>query len=545
MLQENKVTFAQKMALGAFLLLCGVAAAAVAGFLIGVPVGPYTFYIAAAALFIYCLWRDRTLGAALLLDIVLLVLWALLAWVIFDWSFDGMYYHKQAIITLKEGWVPLYTSSLNADVFAGYPDMALWLDNYPKGIWIFSAVIYSITNLLETAKAVNILFLIAVAGQGFHLCRRVLGFPGAKSAMGAALLVLNPVFVCQVFTSYNDLAVGACIIITALLGIEIYHEKITGTGWALLFCVAAFSCTVKFTAPVFVGLVLLAVGVCYGVKKRKTPKALIKPVVIVLLAFVFGVCALGCDPYLKHAAAGQHIIYPVMGEGAYDIMNTNPPKTFEEKNGLLRLFDSLFSKTNNDVTAAPQLKVPFSVYQDEWIHLSNADIRIGGFGVLFSGILVFGAAVLALLLAKKSKMLAGVKIILVLFLALTLFFPESWWARYASYTYYLPVLILLSAMGDTGKIPRWVWWPGWLLVVANSAVLLVAVVQNGFIQGGIVNDKLAEIKAENKPVIVRVNDFPSHVKLFSEYCIDFEVQHYELSDAQIFYRSTKYQFQEK
>lgn len=68
--------------------------------------------------------------------------------------------------------------------------------------------------------------------------------------------------------------------------------------------------------------------------------------------------------------------------------------------------------------------------------------------------------------------------------------------------------------------------------------------QNGFIQGDIVNEKLAEIKAENKPVIVRVNDFPSHVKLFSEYGIDFEVQHHELSNPQIFYRSTKYQFKD-
>lgn len=59
MLQENKVSFAQKMALGAFVLLSGVVAAAVVGFIIDVPVGPYTFYIAVTAILIYCLWRDR------------------------------------------------------------------------------------------------------------------------------------------------------------------------------------------------------------------------------------------------------------------------------------------------------------------------------------------------------------------------------------------------------------------------------------------------------------------------------------------------------
>ncbi len=541
------ITFAEKAAFAAISLLVTVAAFAMLCFAAGISVGFYTLVLPAVLLLgISCL-RGRGQFYAAVLVLAILALWTIVCGLIFDWSYDGMYYHKQAIITLKEGWNPLRQSSIEADVFASYPNMSLWLDNYPKGIWIFSAAIYAITNHLETAKAVNILFLLPTFCIAYDVMRGVYGQSRGRSAALALLFVLNPVFICQVFTSYNDLAVGCCIIMTVLLCMKIYTERANAYTYILLFGIAAFSCTVKFTAPVFVGIILLVTGICYACKVKMGWIKLKRPVLIVLTGFLTGILLIGFDPYVKHLAEGKHIVYPVMGEGAYDIMNTNPPATLEEHGQLGKLFISLFSQTNNDIAQVPRLKIPFSIHSAELDHLSNADIRIGGFGVLFSGILILSLLLFLAAVCSRIKLLAVIGIFLCTFTLLTLFFPESWWARYTSYTYYIPVFILLYSMNSSGERLSWLKWFQRLiyaLFLVNSAILIWAVLNTGIQTTAELNQKLAEVKATDKKVFVRVNDFPTHVKLFSEYGIDFEVVHHALNHPQIFYRNTKIEYVE-
>lgn len=531
----------ERIALSSISILFLTVFVAMAGFFFGLSIGIFIPITVLVLIVAYALLFDRRFLYTGLLCLGLLALWAVICYFLFDWSFDGMYYHKQAIITLKEGWNPLRESSLSADVFASYPDMALWLDNYPKGIWIVSAVIYGVTNLLETAKAVNILFLIPVFSLSFDVLRHVYQYSKTKSVVFSVLFVLNPVFICQVFTSYNDLAVGALVIMAALIGIKIYNNCANRYTYAILFGICTISCTVKFTAPVLVGIVLLATGVCYAIREKWDRKKLIKPIMIVLLGFFAGVAVLGFDPYVKHIMEGKHILHPVMGSEKYDIMNTNPPAGMEDKNAVEKVFYSLFSKTGNSIDQEPVLKVPFRIYKDEWIHLSNADIRIGGFGVLFGGILILSILLLLLNILNKQKWKPGVLIFLVLFSVLTLFFPESWWARYTSYTYYIPVLILLYGSG------RWDWLRNTIavLLIANSMLFATAVVTNGLEITKLLHTRLEEVRSHNQKVIVRVNDFPSHVKLFSESGIDYEVSHVSLKEPHIFYRSTKYLYEDE
>ena len=530
----------ERTALSCFLLLTGVIAFAMLGFLIGSHIRILTFLIPCAIIAAYGLLRDRKLFFCFLGTLVLLALWSALCSQIYDWSYDGMSYHKQAAITLKEGWNPLRSSSADKDIFATYPTMALWLDNYPKGLWTFSAVLYRITNLIETTKAVNILFLAALFGVAADVLGTVFKMNGTRRLMLALLFVLNPVFLCQLFTSYVDLAVGSMIIMAVLLCFKIYHECANKYTYALLFCLAAVSCTVKFTAPVLVGLVLLTFGAAYAVKTRWNWKKLARPVAVTLLAFTVGVVALGYDPYIKHVTQGVHIIHPVMGKDKYDIMNTNPPEGFDSKNGIQKLGISLFSQTDNTLHASPRLKFPFMIYQEELEHLSNADIRLGGFGVWFSGALLVSLLLLAAALLKKTKCDPCIYIALGFFTLLALFFPESWWARYASYTYYIPVLILLYGMNAPKT--KALCGASYGLLAANSLIALAVVLSAGIQTTKMLDKKLADIKAQHQKVLLRVNDFPSHVKWFSEHGIDFVVTHTAIDQPTIFYRNTKYKF---
>lgn len=537
-----KASVWEKTALAPILLLLSVLSFGLLGLALGIGLGVYTFILGVFSCATVLFFYDKQLLKLFAFSIILLMLWAFVCSLIFDWSYDAMYFHKQAIIALKEGWNPFYQSSLDATVFASYPDMDLWLDNYPKGSWIFSAVIYSMTNCLESSKAVNILFLIPVYAMGVDILCCVYQAGKKKSMILSALLVLNPVFICQLFTSYNDLPVGTFMILTALLCIKIVNEKANNYTYLLLFGSIAFSCTVKFTAPVLCAAVLLPFGVYYLWKTRKNKQKFIQPIAVVFAGFIIGGFVLGFNPYVKHMIEGKHVIYPVMGQGSYDIMNTNPPTGFEGKSTPEKLLISLFSRTDNSIENRPVLKVPFSIHSSEWIHLSNADIRIGGFGVLFSGILLLSLLLLVLALIHKRKILTETVIILSVLTVLALFFPESWWARYSCFTYYIPVFCCIYAADVSQKFTQFVQRIACVLFFVNALFFLICVLKTGITMTSTINQKLSEIKAADKKVIIRVNDFPSHVKLFEEYGIDYEVSHTALDKPTIFYRNTKYQF---
>lgn len=535
----------EKAAAAPLLLLFSVLSFGLLGLALGIGLGVYSFLLGLLACVVLAFVFDKQLLKMLGFTVCFLALWTFLCAFLFDWSYDAMYFHKQAIIALKEGWNPFYQKAEEATVFATYPDMELWLNNYPNGSWIFSAVLYSITNRLETAKAVNLLFLLPVYALGADVLQSVYGVEKRKSLLWAILLVINPVFVCQLFTSYNDLPVGAFMIPTILSCIKIVNGKANFYTYLILFLELAFACTVKFTAPVLCALSAIPFGVYYAFQKRKEIKTLIRPFSVVIVGFVIGGFVLGFHPYVTHMLEGKHVIYPVMGEGSYDIMNTNPPKGFEEKSNPEKLFISLFSKTNNNIEEKPELKIPLTVHESEWIHLSNADVRIGGFGIFFSGILLLSLAVGILAFVEKRNIEASTGIVLALLVVLALFFPESWWARYSCFTYYIPVFCCFYALSCKRNFTVWLRRLGYALFLLNAAFFMACVLKTGISVTRQLEHKLAEIKAENKKVIVRVNDFPSHVKLFEEYGIDYEVSHTALSEPNVFYRNTKYQFVEE
>ena len=541
-------SLSQKTSLCAMLMMLMVIGYTMLMFAMRIPMSAKSAVVPIAGIAVYSALRDRKLLKSLVICLVILIFWAAICSKIFDWSYDGMYYHKQAIITLAEGWNPFYESSADAQHLNANANLWLWLNNYPKGIWICSAAIYIITDFLETAKAVNILFIIMLFGAAHSTFTTVFEAKPLRAFIFAAAACLNPVYIVQIFTSYNDLAVGVLIITAALLGMKIYNEKADNCDYALLWCVTAMSCLVKFTAPLLVGLILLAYCIGYVIKlaaskvnfKDMLPRFK-KPAIIILSGFILGAALLGYNPYIWHIMRGQNIVYPVLGENSYDIMNTNPPKGFEDKPGFQKYFLSLASETNNNISEGYRVKIPFTVHEKEFDYLSHADTRLGGFGVWFSGICIL-AIVLAAMTALISwqKMRGEIAILLIAFLILGLFFPEAWWARYASFTFYIPLFLLLYASEHSGFRPAA--YAVVLVLAVNSAMNIACVIRDGNNITAGINDMLDDIKSEDKKVEIRINDFPSHLKAFEEAGIPYVVAPDSISDEIIFYEDTKYKF---
>ncbi len=511
-------------------------------FMLKTPMSVYNAVVPVIGMLIYGFAADRRLLPGLITDILIIAVWSVICVKMTDWSYDGMYYHKEAIITLEKGWNPIYQSCAQAEALNANADLALWLDNYPKGIWMLSAALYILTDFIETAKAVNIFFIIILYGTAYSALRDVFAMNRKKAVCFSFLICLNPVYICQIFTSYNDLAVGVLIMTAVFLGMKIYSECADIYDCALLLCVCALSCLVKFTAPLLVGIILIVYGGSYALKKKGIRAAdFKKPAVIILAGFISGTLFFGFDPYVKHLMNGQNLVYPVLGENHYDIMNSNPPKGFENKTGIGKYFISLFSKTANDHEEQYELKFPFTVYKSEFESLSNADIRLGGFGVLFGGILILSvAAALLSAIRYKHKMKAEALIALAAFIGLGLFFPEAWWARYASYTYYIPIFLTLY-VSECKRTALYAYIIT-LLVAANSIITAAFVIKDGTFMTNYFDNMLNEIKAEKKEVEIRINDFPSHLVMFEEKGIPYRLSEVSLTDEIVFYADTKYKF---
>ena len=579
--RKSRPSMMQKTALCAMLLMLTVIGYTMLMFALHIPMSAYNAVVPVAGIAVYSVLFDRKMLRSLVICLVVLIIWAIICSKIFDWSYDGMYYHKQAVITLAEGWNPLYESSAAAQPLNSNANLLMWLDNYPKGVWICSAAIYIVTDFLETAKSVNILFILMLFCLAYSTFRTVFGAGRIRAGIFAAASCINPVFISQLFTSYNDLAVGVLIISAAFIGMKIYSRRANMSDYALLFCVTAMSCLVKFTAPLLVGLVLIAYGIGYAIKLSGVKIALPnfiksaknaegfaedifsemksfagnvlpkrfgdvlpkfkKPAIFILSGFLIGTVLLGFDPYIKHIANGQNLVYPVLGENSYDIMNTNPPEGLYNKPEFVKYFLALASQTSNNINEKYKLKIPFTAHAGELDYISNADTRLGGFGVWFSGIFllaILAAAWASFILHRKMK--REIMILLITFLALGLFFPEAWWARYASYTFYIPLFLLFYASEQ--PIVRPAAYATVLMIAVNSFINTVCVVRDGREVTDNINVVLNDIKAQNKRIEVRINDFPSHLKLFEETGIPYVIAPDSISDETVFYRDTKYRF---
>lgn len=513
---------------------------ATVGFIFGIGGGAYPIIIAFAAVILCGLIFDKRLALAGVTALAVTAASVAVAGTVMDMSYDGMYFHKQALYNIATGWNPLYQPLAEADRFAGLQDLALWLDNYPKGVWSMYGAVYALCGKIEAAKGVNILFVMMLFFAAYDTVKAVFGLRGRARLAIAAAFTANPVILSQFFTYMNDLPVAALVMVCAFSGMKIFAEKAERGDYVTLAAAFALSFAVKFTCPVYCGAVLGAYGIAYAIKVRG--KRIIKPCVTVILSAVLGVCLLGADPYIKHMAHGQHPVYPVMGEGKYDIMNTNAPEGFNDMPRIEQLARSLFSQCAPNPGDKAALKIPFSVTKAELDAVGAPDVRVSGFGVFFSGILLL-SLLLGIYSAIKSRKITAVLPALAMFTLLALLVPEAWWARYNPYIYYIPCLLLLRFAAG-GKMRAAVYAMSALMLL-NGAISGIAVYRVFDTKTAVINAKLEEMKADGRTVQLNINDFPSHTLWLEEAGVSYELasEPHESETPQILYQTTKYWFE--
>lgn len=379
----------------------------------------------------------------------------------YDWSWDGNTYHKIAIGQMKNGWNPVYqkaedfnNSHANSFVLNGentvrkdFTGNWVWVNHYPKSSWMYAANLYATTGNIEAGKSQTLLLIAAVLFISYGYLSTKLN--RNRALVLSAILAFNPVIVAQIPTYYNDGMMGNWLLLLILGFMFITDKKFKDkTKYWLAFLLIGAAIIIggnlKFTGLVYAGVISLAYVVYMMIIKDWQ---MVRRVIICgAVGLVLSVLVVGASAYVKNTIYHHHPLYPLAGTGKIGIMSGNQPTEFENKSGLRKFFEVNLAKTSNDSSKDPSLKVPFTIHIDElqvFASRAGSDIRFGGYGVWFGGILLLCAGAfiyLGYLYKNRISKYWVIYIPIITIIVCVLAFGESWWARYVPHMILIPIL---------------------------------------------------------------------------------------------------------
>ncbi|ENH9680804.1 hypothetical protein ABW306_004333, partial [Enterobacter asburiae] len=299
-------------------------------------------------------------------------------------------------------------------------------------------------KLLGTARGSQCYQLIL----GFSLSLYVINFGikigsnKAASILVGILLLASPVLVQQSFSFYVDATIGFLGMICIFSSVMFARGRRIIDGCVLILASSAVI-NIKFSGFLYVAIAFFYIGV-YSLSSIKK---VTKTFVMFFCFLILGVGIIGNNPYIMNLKNNKNIFYPLFGPGAADIVTPQSPRNFPALNRFEKLFISTFSKSENitqSSLALPELKIPAVIYNNEINNLSSEDLRISGFGPLFSIALILSIILFIYKRGINREVIAALSLIALS----TILNPEAWWARYAPQIYAIPVISILSIKRD-------------------------------------------------------------------------------------------------
>lgn len=456
---------------------------------------------------------------------------------IYDTTADGNTYHKLAIGALKNGWNPNYEDSQDFDIEDGNPfDISednintLWIDHYAKGTEIFASVIYAFTGNIESGKGYTILLMYIAFGILFSYLYQNKKLSLIASLAISILLPFNAITVVQVFNYYVDgalmisilLILFACII-ESMGEKENQKENLFVLASGILLCI-----NIKFTGLAFAGIFCLAFYIYWMIKaarqgKEELVKQLKTYTIFYTVIVIVSIGIVGYSSYMRNMIDHGNPLYPLYGEGHVDNMVVQEqPSSFADKNHLEIFLISMFSKgvnvspTYSSENVQPTLKIPFTTSVEEIKNYSIPDIRMSGFGPLFSGIFILSVIgtiyiIIRLVKEKNWNLLIPYGIILGITAILILALDGGYWARYIPYVYAVPIIVLTYLLWDKHRKLHYV------------LGMLLAVIM--FINVALVTCATLKSARDNDAYVgQRINEFV-------QYCHDHEIVNIQLNHS--------------
>ncbi len=485
--------------------------------------------------------KKKDIFSSILLSLGILLLSIFISTFMFDRSSDGNTYHKDAIGVLKEGFNPVYESSsdfikMRKDDSKNLTEYSIWIDHYAKANWIIAANFYSFTENIESGKAMNlitiyIVFTIVFTGLVEILDRK-------KAFLLSLLTVLNPITVSQMFTYYNDQLVCLYLFLAVFYLLKLdqnIKDKDSWFGYILTFILLA---NMKFNGLGYL-LVFSFLFVCRYLYKAYKKKELVltfkKLCILFIPLFVISLVVVGYPTYIKNTIDHQNPFFPLYDENGEDIITLQQPKKFLHMNNLGKLFYATFSKANNlrdnDDT---NLKIPFTIYKEELTPAMSNDLRISGWGIFFSGLLII-SIVIFIKNYKNYKQDSFILYTLFITTILLLLMSESWWARYTPH-FYLFILLSLYLLFRYGK-RKALTNLYTILIIMNTLIPFLGNTYYTFKNSIQIHHDLKQLS--HQTIIVNIKGMNGVLYNLKDYHIKYQLQ--DINGSELYYHYLEYQ----
>jgi len=508
------------------------------GFLVGIPITESTLWLSIACTALYSFVATkfyfkehigRTVAMLCLSVTILFGSFMYISGSFYDISYDGQVYHQEAVQQLMHQWNPVHEYLVKEKSHS-----AVLLNHYAKGPWIYEAMLYKVTGQIEQSKAFNLLLIITsflFALSAMKSCKR---FTNKQSVFFSILMALNPISIYQALSFYIDGQLASLLLCLFALSYRLVteHDKIILCSFIMSI---ALLVNIKFTGIVYVVACIGLTAIWLWLLKNKhLYKDFIKSS---MLGLLIGICIIGYNPYITNMVYYGHPFYPLYGGGVQtmDIMTSNSPQGFMKMNALEKLYVATFSKSTNQFDLEePTLKVPFSIALEELKpFVYGADIRIGGFGPWFSGMVVIGIALLLLMLMQRERGILYSFGLVVSIMISALINPESWWARYVPQLWLVPVCIAAVACSEARRVIRYLGMVLAGVILINIGLILYPYALGNYYCTQALDQKLEQLAKQQTPIKVCFGEFTSNYVRFSKWGIDYEDASADIADINI------------
>ncbi len=440
---------------------------------------PLAFILSVIELYFIKKDKIKNIIVTSIITIIIFLISIIISGNIYDKSFDGNAYHKEAIGLLKNGWNPTYEF---LEDFGKKNDLStihyLFVETYPKATWIYGASVYKLTNNIETAKSFNFIFLFVPIIIVVYLINKYNKQKGLALIMGLAVGCF-PIIWQQILSLYVDGFMGYTLLLTIIYMYLLTKEENNKEYFFIIGSLLIILINIKYTGLMYAGIFCLGYYFYYLIMKIKNKEynKLLKFTLRFVAIVLVGVLLVGSNSYVKNVIDHKNPLYPLIGQDKVDIMTELEPVSFEHKSALRKSIISLFSYTANIGrfnNQEPHFKIPFTVKEYELRQISE-DTRIGGFGVWFGGIFIISMVIIGIhfLINIKNKnydslIMFGIPIIIIL--GFMTFMSDGWWARYSPQIFFVSLMALYLLLKHEKKIINLIGYGLMSLIIINTSL---------------------------------------------------------------------------
>lgn len=419
----------------------------------------------------------------------------------YDVSWDGQWYHQDAIIKLYNAWNPMHSASIsNYSVI----ESEMWIQHYPQASWYLQASLLEITEKIQSTKLINLMLMFGVLFLSYYSLKKLLIIKSNTILFLISICItLNPVVCYQINSFYVD-GQSAMLLTSYLLLLILLHKYPSKLIYLLLASIFIYVCNIKFTNLIYISIFSFVYFLLESIKNKKINFRLIIYYSALYLISLFYV---GYGSYGRNIIEKSHPFYPLMGENNFGnvVKDVNKSANFFDNNRFENFILSNFAYPKySRQPSNSEFRIPFT--KTEYFQYSRTDSEVAGFGAIYSDILLIVLIVSVIPLIYYLLNYKKYYLVLILLITITtsiIINSEMFVARYIPQMWLIPILLLILTFNYKFKSLKTIAVLLFIALITNSYFIIERQFKHQKEVNNVIKQEIDYLKTLKQPIQIR------------------------------------------